>query len=70
MSKIDKIKQILKIATPIAGAFVPGVGVSILDAVNKSINDDSDPQNVEGLKVLAHRVDELEQAVLVLAERK
>jgi hypothetical protein len=70
MSKFDKIKQILKIATPIAGAFIPGAAGSILDAVTKSINDDGDPQNVEGLKALAKRVDELEAAVLILAERK
>lgn len=70
MSKIDKIKGLLKIGTAISKPFVPGVAGSILDAVNKSLNDDNDPQNVEGLKALAKRVDELEQAVLVLAERK
>lgn len=69
MNKIDKIKTILNIGTAVAKPFVPGAAGSILDAVTKSINDANDPQNVEGLKALAHRVDELEAAVLAIAEK-
>lgn len=69
MGKLDKLSKILKIGSAVGKPFLPGAAGSILDAVTKSIADEDDPQNVEGLKALAERCDEIEHAILILDER-
>jgi hypothetical protein len=66
---MSKLKDILRIGTAVAGTFAPGAVGSVLSIVSKNILDDKDPHNEAGLKALAKKVDELEQAVLILHER-
>lgn len=64
-----KIKDIIKMGTGIGKVFLPGAAGSVLDAVNKSISDTSDPANVNALRELARVNDEQSAAILVLHER-
>jgi hypothetical protein len=69
MSKFGKFKEILAIGSAVAKPFVPGGVGSVLDAVNKGINDKKDPLNVEVLRKLAADNDEQTAAILALHER-
>jgi len=65
----DKWKEIMKIGAAVGKPFIPGAAGSVLETVVKAIADEDDPQNVEGLKALAHRVDELEHAIVLIAKK-
>lgn len=69
MSKIDKLKQALKIGAGIGSILAGGRVGSILDVVNKTINNDDDPKNVEALRDLAKVNDAQTAAIIELDER-
>jgi hypothetical protein len=52
MGKLDKFKKALEIGTGVAKVFVPGAAGSVLDAVNKSLNNENDPANADAIKAL------------------
>lgn len=64
-----KWKDLLKIGTGVGKVVLPKPAGSILDAVNNSINDESDPANSQGLRELARVNDEQTEAILALHER-
>jgi len=67
---MSKFKDIFKVASGIAKPFVPGIGGSILDVVNSSIENHNDPGNSEGLKALAENDHEQDQAILAIHARQ
>lgn len=66
---LGKFKDIFKVGSGVAKIFVPGSVGSILDAVNKGIDDTDDPANAEAIKALAADNDEQTAAILALHER-
>lgn len=78
MGKFDfnKFRDILKIGTGIGKQFAPGAVGSILDVVNKGLNDKNDPANEEAIKALAvdndsqnEQINSMTAAILALHER-
>lgn len=69
MSKFDSILKAVKIGSGVAKVFVPGAAGSVLDAVNKGLDNASDPATAELLKTIAKDNDEQTQAILALHER-
>ena len=68
MSK-PSLKDLLKIGLGVGSMFAPGAAKPILDLVNKSIGDDSDPANVAALRTLAQANEDEDAAIRVLHER-
>ena len=67
-----KIKDILKgvkIGSGIAKVFVPGGAGQIIDIVNKSIDNDDDPQNTEALKEMAESIKQLTEVAEIQEAR-
>jgi hypothetical protein len=69
MGKLTDILKVVKVGLPVAKVFVPGGVGQVLDVVNKSIADDSDPANEEALRTLAKVNDEQTEAILALHAR-
>lgn len=71
MSKFDKFKDILNMASPIAGAFLPGAAGSILSQVTGAINAHDQrpsPGSEAALRTIAADNDEQTKAILALME--
>ena len=67
---MDKFREIFAIAAPIAKPFVPGAAGSVLDAINKGLNNGgASNASAEALRKLAADNDEQTQAIIALHER-
>ena len=72
MSKLDKLKEILAVAGPMATPFLPGPAGSILDVVSKGLASHGDPASgasADAIKQLAAVNDTQTQAILILNDR-
>ena len=72
MSKLDKLKEILAVAGPLAKPFLPGAAGSILDVVTKGLEAHGDPASgasTDAIKQLAAVNDTQTQAILILNDR-
>lgn len=67
--KIKDILKVVKIGTSVGKVVAPGGVGGVLDAVNRSIDNEDDPSNAEGLRAVAEVNDEQTQAILALHER-
>jgi hypothetical protein len=69
MGKLDKFKDFLKIGTAVGKVIAPGMAGSVLDAVNKSLNNESDAGNAGAIQALAEDNAEQDEVLILLTNK-